>query len=131
MTPEREKYIGGIALYEQMLRNDIAHARELMKEYKRELNEEDSNDFALDAMSRKELLARINVCKRYIMLFKRQLSQRGRNLKRCPFCGGKVELATYSGGLAVECKRCGTMVEIGICGTDIEGIKKIWNRRQA
>lgn len=92
MTPEREKYIGGISLYEQMLRNDIAHARGLMKEYKRELNEEESNDFALDAMSREELLARINMCKRYIMLFRHQLPQRGRNLKRCPFCGGKASL---------------------------------------
>ncbi len=92
MTPEREKYIGGISLYEKMLRNDIAHALGLMKEYKYELNAKDSKDFALDAMSRKELLARINVCKRYIMLFKHQLPQRlpNKGLKPCPFCGGKV-----------------------------------------
>lgn len=46
MTPERERYLSDISLYEQMLRNDIEHARGLMKEYKHELNEEDSNDFA-------------------------------------------------------------------------------------
>lgn len=93
MTPEREKYIGGISLYEQMLRNDIAHARGLLKEYKHELNAKDSKDFALDAMSRKELLARINVCKRYIMLFKHQLPQElpDNGLKPCRCCGKRIK----------------------------------------
>lgn len=127
MTPEREKYIGGISLYEQMLRNDIAHARGLMKEYKRELNEEDSNDFALDAMSRKELLARINVCKRYIAVFKRQLPQRGRNLKRCPFCGGKASLRIAYKTSCVICSKCYVSTEKFFT---IKETVKAWNRRK-
>lgn len=127
MTPEREKYIGGISLYEKMLRNDIAHARELMKEYKRELNEEDSKDFALDAMSRKELLARINVCKRYITLFKRQLPQRGRNLKRCPFCGGKASLRIAYKTSCVICSKCYVSTEKFFT---IKEAVKAWNKRK-
>lgn len=127
MTSEREKYLSSIALYEQMLRNDIAHARELMKEYKRELNAKDSKDFALDAMSRKELLARINVCKRYIMLFKRQLPQRGRNLKRCPFCGGKASLRIAYKTSCVICSKCYVSTEKFFT---IKEAVKAWNKRK-
>lgn len=127
MTPEREKYLSSITLYEQMLRNDIAHARELMKEYKRELNAKDSKDFALDAMSRKELLARINVCKRYITLFKRQLPQRGRNLKRCPFCGGKASLRIAYKTSCVICSKCYVSTEKFFT---IKEAVKAWNKRK-
>ena len=129
MTPEREKYLSSIALYEQMLRNDIAHARELMKEYKRELNAKDSKDFALDAMRRKELLARINVCKRYIMLFKHQLPQElpGGVLKPCPFCGGKASLRIAYKISCVICSKCYVSTEKFFT---IKESVKAWNKRK-
>ena len=87
MTPERKKYLKQCSFLEQTIRGDIEHAKDYMRRYKQQLNEED-----LDVVQILDAKQHIAVCKWHISMYKRQLPQRlpPGKLKPCPFCGEKA-----------------------------------------
>lgn len=63
-------------------------------------------------------------------LYELKLTMAEKELKPCPFCGGKAEIGSeHNDRGAIYCK-CGAKIEFGGCGVELK-LKAIeaWNRR--
>lgn len=64
-------------------------------------------------------------------LHKLKLTMAEKELKPCPFCGGKAEIGSeHNDRGAIYCIDCGAKIEFGGCGVELK-LKAIeaWNRR--